>query len=403
VIKDHLSRLASKEVQDFIFSHEAEDDRTLVLKHDKILGIPSILLAQQIAGRKKAKSKLPSFYNQSGIVYPPGINLEQSSSERAALLKNRLLQSNKIPLHCAVDLTGGFGIDTYFFSNQFENVIHVEPNIDLSCIAAQNHSCFGRSNIKHSNTTAETFIEDVSFPVSLFYVDPSRRISGNQKVFLLKDCEPNILAMQKQLLAKAPFVLIKTSPLLDIHQAVRELSSVAAIYVVAIDGECKELLFLLKQNFEGEPVIIAMNELKESEETFSFYTADEKSASVHFANAQSFLYEPNAAILKAGAFKGIGIRFELLKLHPHTHLYTSSKLIDDFPGRIFKVKSPMKSNPKEALNFFSDKKANIITRNYPLRAEALKKKLKLDDGGDRYLIAATQQTGPALYVADRLK
>ncbi|HYF67101.1 MAG TPA: hypothetical protein VD884_03145 [Ohtaekwangia sp.] len=401
--KDHLSRLASKEIQDFIFSHEAEDDRSLVLKHDRILGIPSILIAQQIAGRRKAKQKLPSFYNQRGIVYPPGINLEQSSSERAALLKNSLIRSNNIPLQCIVDLTGGFGIDTYFFSKQFETVVHVEPNIDLSCIAAHNHLSCGRNNIKHLTTTAEAFTKGIQFPVDLFYVDPSRRISGNKKVFLLKDCEPDILAMQKQLLSMASFVLIKTSPLLDIQQAIKELSSVAAIYVVAIDGECKELLFLLKQNFEGDPVIIAINQLKEREETFSFYAVNEKTASIQYANAESFLYEPNAAILKAGAFKGVGIRYGLQKLHPHTHLYTSLKLIDDFPGRIFKVKSPMKSNPKDATKFFSDKRVNIITRNYPLRAEALKKKLKLNDGGYQYLIAATQQTGPALYIADRLK
>jgi hypothetical protein len=392
-------QLLQPAVQKFIIDHENDDEKMLVLKHKTIEGVPAALVATQINGRKKAKLKIPQFYSTINILYPPGINLEQSSSEKTALFKASVLKNYGSKL---IDLTGGYGVDSFFFSQSFNTVHYVEPDRALLEIVKHNHQVLGAHTIFHHNLTAEKFLAEYTENFDCAYIDPSRRSKSNQKVHKLSDCDPDISQLLPEIFKISPIVLIKSSPLLDIHQGLRELMNVEKVWIVAVDNECKEILFLCRNRFIGEPEIIAVN-LQDVTERFSFMFSEEKGIESAFSNPLSYIYEPNASILKAGAFKLIGNRFSLCKLHPSTHLYTSPSLIKDFPGRIFKILHFTKPDKKLLHSIFAEGKANIITRNYPLSNEALKKKTKLKDGGDCYLIGFSGQKEKYLVAANRIK
>jgi hypothetical protein len=398
-----IERLIQREVQEFVIAHEGDDEQKLLLKHKSILDLPASLVINQITGRRKSKIKLPLYYNQSGIIYPPGINLEQSSSEKAALFKASVLKQQLANKNTLVDLTGGFGVDSLFFSQFFKSVQYVEPNAELIEYAKHNHASLQATNIEYTNSTAEKFLKSFQKKVDCIFIDPSRRSASNQKVFRLSDCEPDVPRLLSEIFELSSDLLIKTSPLLDIQQGLKELDFVKHVWVVSVDNECKELLFLCEAGYRREAIISAINLNTTQTEEFTFRISEEKNSTAGFSNPLAYLYEPNASILKSGAFKLLAEKFYLLKLHPSTHLYTADSLIDNFPGRIFRIKHIGKPDAKSFSGLLPDLKANVITRNYPLSPEALKKKLKLKDGGEQYVLAFSGQQEKFVVLTDRLK
>jgi 16S rRNA G966 N2-methylase RsmD len=392
------------EARAFILSHEDDDIEDLLLRQQVIGGMPSAIIARQIKGRKKAKVKLPSFYRNQNVVYPQSLNIEQSSSEQTAEFKSALLARllPEIMRRNGVDLTGGLGVDTLYLSRCFETFHYVEPDPELFEITAHNLRELRAANVRRHNTSADAFLTSTKENFDLVYVDPSRRIA-NRKVFTLAECEPDIIRMQDEIFARSSNLLVKASPLLDIRQGLRDLRFVKMVLVLALENECKELLFYAHRDFTGEPEIAAINIEGGKESKFSFTFSEETNAPLNLSPPSGFIFEPNASILKAGAFKLAGNRFGLQKIHPNTHLYSSPHEIADFPGRIFRSLSPMKADPKEVEKHFPDRKANVILRNYPLAVEELKKKLRLNDGGDKYLLGFTAETGKLLIVAERLR
>lgn len=400
-----ILELLNPEVSAFILAHEHADINELLLKGKTIHGIPTTIIADQIRGRRKAKEKLPSFYKNTQIIYPPGVNLEQSSSEQAAKFKLSLVQKllgNEMKQ--GADLTGGFGIDAYFLSSIFNQYHFIEPNPNLITIARHNHQSFSAKNIAYENMFADAFLETFVGDLDLVYIDPSRRTTNNQKVCTLADCEPDVMSLQDHILKKSAHFIVKTSPLLDIQLAITQLKGVKKVVVLSIGNECKELLFFCERAFSSEPTIEAVNlSDRDGNDVFEFVFSEEKNGHANLAKPRAYLYEPNASILKAGAFKTVSNRFGIDKLHSSTHLYTSDSFVENFPGRIFKVVSLVKPDPKILKNFFPEGKANITTRNYPLSVEDLRKKTRLKDGGEKYLIGFTDIDSKMLAVAERLK
>jgi hypothetical protein len=398
--QESLQKILSPEVQGFIRENENADEKALVLKHKAIFALPSSTLAEQISGRRKAKDKIPTFYS-SEIVYPPGINMEQCSSEQTAVFKAKIFLE-ALPLRKSlIDLTGGFGVDSYFLSKVFKAVHYVEPNSVLFEIVKRNHDHLQGLNITHYNTSAEKFLAEDQESSAVF-IDPSRR-NEFKKVFAFADCEPNVVSLKDEIFKTSDFALIKASPLLDLKLAIHELSFVKKVVVLSVDNEVKELLFLCKKGFAEEPIIEAVNLRRGSAETFSFKFSEEVDSSPELSDPKSYLYEPNASILKAGAFKSIATDFNLTKIQTNTHLYTSDAHVQEFPGRIFKIISEVKPDKKLLLPFFPEGKANVTTRNYPLSVEELKKKTGLNDGGEKYLIAFSGQTKKFVVAAERVR
>lgn len=376
-------KICADAIQEFIFKNEHVDERTLVLQHKTLFDLPTKLIAEQLAGRRKAKRKLPLWHETKGIVYPPTLNLEQSSSQATAHFKSTLLK--KITNHTTItDLTGGFGVDSFFFAKQFESVTYVEPNTDLLDLVKHNHAQLQAHNLLYENTTAEEFLL-TDHQAGVFYLDPARRDAHARKIFKLSDCTPDITRLH-QLFTQAEWVLLKASPLLDIQQGLREFPQTKIVLAVSVENEMKELLFLAQRNFSGEPEIEADDlDLKgDVKSKFTFAQAQETAAQSVYSEPLHYLYEPGAAILKAGAFKLIAQHFSLFKLAPHTHLYTSGVLLENFPGRTFRIEQ-LNPTEKQLKALLPEGRAHVTERNYPLSAQQLMRRLKLQEGGDKFV------------------
>jgi 16S rRNA G966 N2-methylase RsmD len=383
----------TSEQRDFILAHEREDVRETALRFARE-DMP--LLLAQIAGRQAAEKKIPSWYAEAGIFYPPHLSLEQSSSELTARYKASLAETLLTPAtrqrSTFADLTGGMGVDFSFMARHFREAIYVERREELCRIAEHNFGVLGLHDATIRCVGAERFLKETS-PLDLIYLDPSRRNDAGRRLFRIADCNPFLPEIQPLLFKKTDRVMVKYSPMLDISQAVQSLGCVRAVHVVSVENECKELLFLLsKTAVEDEPLFIAVNLKRSGErERFSFTPAQEQDAAVTFAGEPGhYLYEPNAAILKAGAFRSVAQAYALRKLHVNSHLYTSDRLVENFPGRIFEVEAFFTSSRKNIKAFLREtKKANLTVRNFPETVAEIRRKTRLEDGGDTYLFATT--------------
>ncbi len=338
------------------------------------------LIVDQIVSRRKAKTKLPHWFDNYELIMPPPLSLEQCSSPATAAYKQQLIQGKRL-----ADLTGGMGVDTLSLSETFPEVHHVEINPELHTIFQHNIATLGKDNITAHQMSAERFMLELK-EKSCFYIDPARRDKHQSRVFKLVDCSPNITELMPYFRVKANQVLIKAAPMIDISHALLQLEAVKDVHVVSVKNEVKEVLFLL--DFQTTPTknpnIHCVN-LDTNQPEFSFTLAEEKSSNTNLSSLKKYLYDPNSAILKAGAFKLVGFRNNLTKLATHTHLYTSNQLNSQFPGRVFEVLQPS-VNKKKIHQLLPKGQANVITKNFPQKPDELKKKLKVKDGGGLFLI-----------------
>ncbi len=342
--------------------------------------IDTSVLANQLHGKRIALSKIPSWHNQKNIVYPSKISMEQCSSEFTAKYKSTLVKGKSF-----IDLTGGFGVDSFFISKSFEGGIHCEMDTELQYIVQHNFKQLS-ADIHSIKTDGIDYLNTSNDKFDLIYIDPSRRNSSKQKVIQLKDYTPNILEHLDLLLSKGKMVLLKTAPLLDIKQVLNQISDIKEVHVVAVNNECKELLFLLEQDNEGYIKIQCTDLTKQISFEFNLEDENEKCS---YSTPLKYIYEPNVSILKAGAFNSIANQFNLKKIHKNSHLYTSDLIINDFPGRMFKLKHISSLSKKDILPLLKDKKANITRRNFPLTVNDIRKKIGIKDGGSNYLFATT--------------
>jgi len=380
--------MCDNQTERFISENIQSDLKKLLLINRSDATIDYEFAFRQIAGLQRIRYKIPSFYSKSNIQFPPQLNIEQSSSESTALYKKSLCEGNTF-----IDITGGFGIDFYFISQHFENAIYIERYEELCKIADHNFKALEAKNISIVNADAVQFLE--SMPISdCVFVDPARRNLNGGKTVFLEECEPDITQLYKKILDKTNLLLIKLSPMLDITAAIKALTNVNSVHIVSVENECKEVLLVLKPNSFSTIYFKAINILKNNIiEEFEFTKESENSVICTYSSViQNYLYEPNSSILKAGAFKSVANTYSINKLHNNTHLYTSENIISNFPGRIFKVLKVWNFHKKDLVEMKKYiLKANISTRNFPLKPEELKKKIGIADGGDTYLFGCTLQ------------
>lgn len=390
-------KLLDPAIQQFIEANIHRPPADLLLKSSPFPSGMMPYIAEQIAARKKAAKKLREWLAQEKIIYTK-LAMEQCSSSSTALFKSRLCRGSSM-----VDLTGGFGVDTSFFAKEFAQVTHVEPDEELQTLVKHNLKQLGFSNVAFFQGDARTFLNRTS-AVDLVYLDPSRRDEAQKKVFLLEDCEPQVLPLLPLLLEKSPQVLLKTSPMLDIQQAVSQLQYVHKVWVVAVKNEVKELLFLLKKE-SGREVEIEAVELKEDQNAvFRFTRAMEEAAKMVYSLPLNYLYEPYAAVLKAGGFKYFAQKYQLQKLHPNSHLYTSEALQKEVPGRVFQLLHRTTYQKKSLQRLLPAKKANITVRNFPQGVQQIRKKLNIREGGEEYVFATTDRDEkPCLLVTKKIR
>lgn len=372
-------KLISKEIQKYINANLNTDLHALLLKKSPFPEVSMQEIVQQIKGKQVAEKKFP-FLLKEGIVFPPQLNLEQSSSEKTALYKSEILSGNTF-----IDLTSGFGIDAYYLSQNFDDITLIEQNTELLEIVEHNWNILGR-RAKFINRKLEDFLAENKENFDVIYLDPARRDQNKNKVFLLEDLSPNILEIQKKLQSISSLVVIKLSPLIDLKYLISVLPGISRIDIIAVKNDVKEVVVFLSNENTAKMICNCVN-LESGESAFSFIFGEEENAQSEYSEPEKFIYIPNNSILKAGIFNLISEKCRVKKLHPNTHIYTSSEKIDNFPGRVFEMETVDSKKIKKKEQY------NIISKNYPLKPEEIKKKYGLKDGGNDYLIFTQSKKG----------
>lgn len=389
--------LLSAEIQDFINKNIEANVTNLALQKNKYPNDNWLDILNQIAAKQKAKTKLPTWFVAENIIYPSKISVEQTSSEKTAEYKSQLVSGKKL-----IDLTGGFGIDNFYFSKKVNQVTHCEINPELSEIVKHNFEQLKATTIKCFTGDSLEILATLNQKFDWIYIDPSRRNDAKGKVFMLKDCLPNVPELLDTYFKYSSNIMIKTAPILDITAGLSELKNVSAIHIIAIENEVKELLWILEKDTSKPTRITTVNISKNKTEEFSFEMNNSELVSV-FSLPKKYLYEPNAAIMKSGGFDVISSYFKIEKLHQHSHLYTTENLID-FPGRVFEIKNSFNYSKTEMKKFLENKKANITTRNFPDSVEIIRKKWKIADGGNLYCFFTTDVNNTKIVLlCDKLK
>lgn len=381
--------ILQKNVQDFISANLDINITNLLLKNPVFEGVSNRELAQQIIGRKVATKKFP-FLMAEGILFPPQLNLEQASSQQTAEFKSVGLSGNRF-----LDLTCGLGIDAFFLSQNFQEVHLVEQNSELSQLVAHNWDVLGRKATFYQQNL-EDFLQKNQKKFDVVFIDPARRDENNKKKFLLEDLSPNLLKIQAQLWQISDKILLKLSPLIDLTYLIRSLPHIERIDIIAVKNEVKEVFVVQNKLKTAEKIGCRCVNLDTEEPIFSFYFEDVDQEKAVFSAVKKYLYIPNAALLKSGAFNLISAYFQLEKLHSNTHLYTSDKKLSNFVGRI------LKSEVISAKNIEKGSKYNIISKNYPLSVDEIKKKYKIKDGGEAYLIFTQSVSGKEIVLGKKL-
>jgi hypothetical protein len=371
--------ILNQEVQQFINANLNTDLHSLLLKKSPFPETSMQEIVQQIKGKQVAQKKFP-FLLKEGIIFPPQLNLEQSSSEKTALYKSEILKGKKF-----IDLTSGFGIDAYYLSRNFEDITLVEQNSELLEIVENNWNVLEKK-AKFINQKLEDFLNENQENFDVIYLDPARRDQNKNKVFLLEDLSPNIIEIQETLLSISNEVVIKLSPLIDLKYLISVLPNIFRIEIIAIKNDVKEVVIFLSKEQKSQVLCNCVN-LESGESSSEFHFGDEENAIANFGEPEKFIYIPNNSILKAGIFNLISEKFNLKKLHPNSHFYTSTEKINDFPGRVLEMEVIDNKRIKKKSQF------NIISKNYPLKPEEIKKKYGLKDGGEHYLIFTQSKKG----------
>ena len=375
--------LLEEEVQRFIKENQKKDLPALILKGSPFDHIKIQEIATQIKGIRVAEKKFPLFFNNPRILYPPKLNLEQTSSQITAEYKSELVNGSS-----GADLTGGLGIDTYFLAKKFDSFQYYEMNKELSDIATHNFKELEATNISVHRGDSLDLLKQTDQKFDWIYADPARRDEHGGKVFHLSDCTPDIPEELDFLLEKSDHILLKTSPILDITAGLRELHSVKEIHVVAVNNEVKELLWLIENNWKSDLKLTTINFQGKKVQKFSF-DKEIKTLNTVLSKPLNYLYEPNAAIMKSGLFTEVSTTFGVPKLHEHSHIYTSETLVKEFPGRIFQVTEVKSFKDKNLKKTLKNKKANVTTRNFPDSVENIRKKYRIQDGGSNYIFFTT--------------
>ncbi len=402
--------------EEFISVHRLDDVRKLALKKSpEVVDVAWCL--QQIEGWQLARKKLPRWAEADGTLwFPPRLSVEQCSSEATAHYKQQLVK-RLIPdgfRSSMMDLTGGFGIDFSYIAPLFSKATYVECQAHLCDIAKHNFPLLGLSHAEVVHSDCISAEKDAD----LIFMDPARRDAVGRKTVAIQDCTPNVEEMQEHLLSRVRYLIIKFSPMLDIAQALRVLHRVVEVHVVSVKGECKELLLVMK-GYKGEEESqpceesTALSSLQyhcvnlETEDAPLVCPASERNtapviAEVSSATMQGYLFEPNTSILKAGCQDTLCQLYGIRKLHPCSNLFIGDHPLDAFPGRQFVIVSVSDFNKKGLKTLLQDvKQANLTTRNFPTAVADLRKKLKLQEGGEYYLFATTLHDGSHALVKAR--
>ncbi len=384
--------------KEFIYQYRQYNVSQLALQKNKFPEVDMAYALDQIEGWQRARTKLPEWVSLEGIIFPPHISMEQCSSESTAKYKCTLIGCDCEEL---IDLTGGFGVDFSYMARNTKRAIYIEQQSHLCEIAHQNFALMGLRHVEVLNEDGVNYLcqllkNSAESANRVIYLDPARRDTHGAKVYGIEDCTPDVLRILPELLSTSKKIIVKLSPMLDLHATVKsirdashmaDINVVDQVHIVSVDNECKELLLVLSVENRQPTKVFCVN----NSDIFDF-TYDSAEDSFQFANIEEslYLYEPNASIMKAGCFVQLSMKYNIKAIGRNSHLFLSSSELKAFPGRKFRIISTSSMNKKELKDSLKGiDKANISVRNFPLSVAELRKRLKLKDGGDVYIFATT--------------
>jgi hypothetical protein len=375
--------LAKREIIEFAREHRNDDTARLLLSAARYPVIDMPAAVQQIEGLKSAREKWPRLLQCEDFLYPPRLNREQASSETTAGYKASLLEAVTV-----ADLTGGMGIDSLAFAAQVSHVDYVERSEQLCSLMEHNCKVLGQENVSVHCADSKEWLASSDCHFDLLFIDPARRSAAGRKVAAFEDCEPNILQHMELLRSRCRWLMVKASPMIDIDLACRQLGDVAEVHIVSVKGECKEVLFVCGPH-EGETAIHCIVCNTQGESYKGDFTRSEEAAARprYCAAVGQYLYEPDSALMKGGPYNLICQWMGVERLASNTNLYTSDRLVHDFPGRIFRVQQEVKLSRKAVAKDIPDGRAHVVVRNYPVAAADLQRQMGLKEGGDLFVIA----------------
>lgn len=391
----------NEETRAFVAAHRMENVRDLALHAKRSESVNMPLALDQIAGWQTARTKLPEWAACDTVIYPPHLSMEQCSSQSTARYKatvaERIVDADETDAAddgSMVDLTGGFGVDFSYMARGFAHATYVERQANLCELAEHNMAALGLDHVAIVNDEAEHAIETMP-PVTLIFLDPARRDAHGARTYAIADCTPDVLGLIGTLLEKAPHVMVKLSPMLDWHKTVEDFDGlVHEVHIVSAGNECKELLLVIGRKRMATPRMYCVDDAQ----VVDYATEDDVPAGAGVTGRDladaGFLYESNASIMKAGCFGLVEQRFGVRQIAPNSHLFVGDGPVHDFPGRAFAIDAVCTMNKRELRRALDGVvKANIAVRNFPMPVAALRRKLKLKDGGDIYLFATTSASG----------
>jgi precorrin-6B methylase 2 len=381
----------NKEIFDFIKAHESSDAFEISLTSKHFSAKVRKLISNQVLSRQKLRTKVPEWLDFEQIILPDPVSVEQASSDITARYKSEMLKKGTL-----MDLTGGLGVDTYFFSKRTRKVVYIEKDPEIASIATYNFSLMGLENIEVICQSAQKIIKEWNSPLDYIYLDPSRRV-GSRKVFKLEDSEPNLLEIQEDMLSKSDVVMAKISPMVDLKHALKQMKNIIEVHVLAVENDCKEILMLSGHSDEKvDARILTANFTQGKIQKFqSTYNAEQNIECEHGISGQ-FIYDPNAAIRKAGLFRSVCQDFSLKKPANNSHIYFGSSRIPDFPGRVFELIEVIPYHKFIKQRLF--KKANIAIRNFPLSVAEIRRETNILEGGDIFIFGTTDRNKNVFFV-----
>ena len=408
---------------EFVQTNIQADTSRLILDREKWPGIDMDIAVNCIESRLKLKGKVREWYENPRLIFPLKLSAEQCSSSLTGLYKAQLAERIAAQKGWRLaDLTGGLGVDSWFFSKKASQVLYCEMQKALCDAAKHNFAVLEAGNIEICNcmVSPETFSVISEFNPDIIYLDPARRGEGGRKVFLLEDCTPDILTLKDDLFRFSRHILLKLSPMADITMVCERLGGCCReVHIVGAGGECKELLVWMDREWAGDYSITAV-ELTGSEDEgkyevtgFSFSPSEERSSAPLIAGKDEIgtathLFEPGKALMKAGAYNLLSTKYGLKKLGRSTHYYIVSD--QDSLAAIWKMGKVFSILRCESLDKRSIKqiaaeypKAEVTARNLPMDTDTLRKKLgtrssdqfhifglKSDTAGNLLLITSRQ-------------
>ena len=373
--------IVDPEIQELLESNVHSDPASLALKLTPFPQEKRNFILNQITCHRIAQKKFPSLANSATLIYPAKQSIEQASSELTAKYK-----SGRFGGKTCIDLTAGFGVDSYYFSIVYDSVVLVEKSEVLLDLCKYNFKALNVKNASFFCSDASSFLDNVSEKVDLVYVDPSRR-KGDKRILDIRDYDPNIVDLMSGLLEKAHRILIKLSPISDIQQIIHLIPNLSSLTVVSVKNECKEILVDITEGMDFDHRILTVDLTDISQRSYSFDIKEETKINLENSDVKKYLFLPMTAAVKAGAFKSLSRDFNVEKISGNTHIYTSSELVENFPGKTFECLETLPFNKKQLKQRFAEQNFNVVCRNFPLKPEQVAKKLDIADSGERYLLA----------------